>query len=147
MGAAGGNPASLAEEYLVMHQLSVGRQSLTAASAIGTLDLAMIEQRLLKRGWSAVRTERAITDYRLFLQEVSGGATPQPANDVDEVWHDHILHTKRYARDCEAIFGTFLHHDPDEGRPHLCVPSVDRALCVPSVSLCVPSIDKDVAVH
>lgn len=35
-----------------------------------------------------------------------------PTREIDEFWHNHILHTKRYARDCSAIFGFYLHHDP-----------------------------------
>ena len=35
-----------------------------------------------------------------------------PALDIDKVWHQHILHTRDYARDCQRIFGAFLHHAP-----------------------------------
>lgn len=37
-----------------------------------------------------------------------------PTTDIDIVWHQHILDTERYAIDCLALFGEFLHH-----RPHL----------------------------
>lgn len=35
-----------------------------------------------------------------------------PTREIDEFWHNHILYTREYARDCECIFGKFLHHDP-----------------------------------
>lgn len=35
-----------------------------------------------------------------------------PHKEVDEVWHMHILDTRKYAADCENIFGHFLHHFP-----------------------------------
>jgi len=35
-----------------------------------------------------------------------------PTREIDEFWHNHILYTKRYFRDSQAIFGYYLHHDP-----------------------------------
>ena len=37
------------------------------------------------------------------------------SKDVDEFWHTHILHTMKYTEDCERVFGTYLHHNPDIG--------------------------------
>lgn len=31
---------------------------------------------------------------------------------LDAFWHHHILDTRKYADDCEAVFGQFLHHFP-----------------------------------
>ncbi len=31
---------------------------------------------------------------------------------MDEVWHAHILDTRRYAADCDCVFGEFIHHYP-----------------------------------
>jgi hypothetical protein len=33
--------------------------------------------------------------------------------DVDEVWHAHILFARKYAADCEALCGCFIHHQPN----------------------------------
>src|SRR5262249_39319225 len=30
----------------------------------------------------------------------------------DRFWHMHILDTRKYAADCDAVFGHFLHHFP-----------------------------------
>jgi hypothetical protein len=35
-----------------------------------------------------------------------------PTKEVDEFWHNHILYTKNYHRDCMQIFGHYLHHEP-----------------------------------
>jgi hypothetical protein len=35
--------------------------------------------------------------------------------DVDTFWHYHILDTRKYAADCQAVFGQFLHHFPYSG--------------------------------
>lgn len=31
---------------------------------------------------------------------------------LDGFWHHHILDTRKYAEDCDAVFGRFLHHFP-----------------------------------
>jgi hypothetical protein len=38
-----------------------------------------------------------------------------PSEDIDEVWHAHVLNTARYQDDCETIFGRFQHHFPTVG--------------------------------
>jgi hypothetical protein len=35
-----------------------------------------------------------------------------PSQDIDRVWHHHILDTMKYAQDCQMLFGYFLHHFP-----------------------------------
>lgn len=35
-----------------------------------------------------------------------------PPKLADYVWHQHILHTKKYREDCEEIFGEFFDHTP-----------------------------------
>lgn len=37
-----------------------------------------------------------------------------PSRAVDEAWHELILDTRTYAAFCEAAFGEYLHHTPDE---------------------------------
>ncbi len=40
------------------------------------------------------------------------GRSIVPTSMVDKFWHFHILDTKKYAEDCERVFGYFLHHFP-----------------------------------
>lgn len=63
-------------------------------------------------GWSAAFTERAIVEYARFLALAHTFGEAVPSNVIDEVWHGHIIDTRRYAADCERIFGRFLHHYP-----------------------------------
>ena len=35
-----------------------------------------------------------------------------PSKVIDEYWHTHILHTKKYHNDCMAMAGRYLHHTP-----------------------------------
>lgn len=53
-------------------------------------------------------------EYRRFLalRLAYPEAEIVPCKLVDEMWHRHILDTRAYARDCERIFGGFMHHFP-----------------------------------
>lgn len=78
------------------------------------LNLNIILDRLLyKHGWSVERSNHAIEGYRkfLYMTQISEDAVA-PTKDIDVVWHEHILHTNKYAIDCQKMFGRFLHHFP-----------------------------------
>ena len=53
-------------------------------------------------------------EYRRFLalHLAFPGEDIVPCQLVGEMWHQHILDTRAYARDCDALFGEFLHHFP-----------------------------------
>jgi hypothetical protein len=86
---------------------------------ISNLDLNQISMKLSKKiGWTQVSAERACFLYKrfLFLQKKYGEKyILSPSEDIDEVWHMHILDTKKYQEDCEFIFGKILHHVPTYG--------------------------------
>lgn len=90
-------------------------------AAFAALDLAPIKMKLMHvesgEGWSALRADAVETEYRrfLFLMKKYPDAQASPAVDVDTFWHYHILDTMKYAQDCEAVFGYFLHHYPYVG--------------------------------
>jgi hypothetical protein len=85
---------------------------------IAALDLQPIRIKLMHKesgeGWSLERTNVIETEYRrfLYLMNAFPDAQVAPTVDVDTFWHYHILDTVKYARDCEQVFGYFLHHDP-----------------------------------
>lgn len=70
-----------------------------------------------KQGWSDEDRALAERDYRQFLRLVKDhpDAKPVPSEMVDDVWHSHILFTRQYAKDCQDVFGYFLHHRPYVG--------------------------------
>lgn len=85
------------------------------------LDLDPIKVKLMHRqsgeGWSLAKTEAVEREYRRFLilMKMYPNEPTAPLEDVDTFWHYHILDTMKYAADCEAIFGYFLHHFPYVG--------------------------------
>jgi hypothetical protein len=56
----------------------------------------------------------SVEEYRRFL--VLKMENPRvklaPTGLMDKAWHTHILDTRRYAEDCQVMFGRFLHHHP-----------------------------------
>lgn len=65
-------------------------------------------------GMTQLELDLAEQEYRRFL--ALHLAFPHedivPCKLVDTIWHQHILDTQAYHRDCDAIFGTYLHHFP-----------------------------------
>lgn len=60
----------------------------------------------------------------MFLQQFIGSEPESvngnpPNQDVDDFWHQHILNTKMYLKDCEYLFGFILHHDPSTDKSNL----------------------------
>lgn len=89
-----------------------------AMQGIEALDLSMIKLKLRDieegPGWSTEKCEAVEADYKRFLalKRAYSDREIVPNRDVDVFWHQHILDTEKYARDCEALFGAFLHHYP-----------------------------------
>lgn len=89
-----------------------------AYKAIAELDLEPIKVKLMHQesgeGWSLERANAIEFEYRRFLILMKKYPDEQtaPLVDVDTFWHYHILDTLKYAADCEAVFGYFLHHFP-----------------------------------
>ena len=86
--------------------------------AIASLDLEPIKVKLMHEesgeGWSLERANAVEFEYRRFLYLMKKYPNEQtaPLVDVDTFWHYHILDTMKYAVDCDAVFGHFLHHFP-----------------------------------
>jgi hypothetical protein len=85
------------------------------------LDLDPIKIKLMHKesgeGWTLDHANAVEAEYRrfLYLVKIFPHEAAAPLTDVDTFWHYHILDTMKYARDCETVFGYFLHHDPNVG--------------------------------
>lgn len=64
--------------------------------------------------WQREQAEQCCRQYKnfLLLQKKYIKNTIVPTRDIDEVWHNHILYTKNYFKDCLKIYGHYLHHQP-----------------------------------
>jgi uncharacterized protein (TIGR04222 family) len=75
-------------------------------------------QKLAKENrWSAEYTQRAIEEYKKFaFLAVVAGHPVTPSEQVDRVWHLHLLYTRSYWEDfCPNVLQIHLHHNPTLG--------------------------------
>lgn len=90
-----------------------------AKDYLGQLDLGYIIKMMCAENyplprWTEIDAEHCCVLYKnfLFLQKKYPEAPLVPTREIDEFWHNHILHTMRYFTDCKQIFGFYLHHEP-----------------------------------
>jgi len=101
----------------------VSASSLTVEQAqqyINSLDFSMIIKKMVvQQGWqkeNAIQLSQLYKNF-LFLNFKYGAQFPglPPSEEIDEFWHNHVLDTQSYIRDCQKIFGRYLHHYPYSG--------------------------------
>jgi hypothetical protein len=65
------------------------------------------------RGLTVEETELRFRETLKFLVlcALNPDAGYSPSREIDDVWHEFILHTKQYAEFCELV-GGYLHHVP-----------------------------------
>jgi hypothetical protein len=103
----------------VVMTLSTPKKTLAqTVVAIQAMDLTMIKFKATRKedgyGWSDEYADAMELAYKryLILHAKYPEMTLAPEQDIDRFWHMHILDTRKYAADCEATFGRFLHHFP-----------------------------------
>src|SRR5258705_1571233 len=89
-------------------------------AAIQALDVESVKVRMMDpvrgEGWTREHADAVEMTYKNFLSMLV--KHPEDAEeiamseDTDEFWHTHILQTRKYAEDCQEMFGTYLHHSP-----------------------------------
>ena len=91
--------------------------------AIAELDLSNVMSRLQSppprgKSWSPEKAADAEKWYRRFLAVTLKYPTEvtAPNEDVDEVWHMHVLDMEQYEEDTTRIFGHVLYHKPTFGQ-------------------------------
>ena len=93
----------------------------TPSIPINRIELSSISSFVWNRldGKKSLQTKAALQQtedlYRayLFLRLIHPRKRLYVPPIVDTFWHAHILHTKKYSKDCAHIFGKFLHHTPE----------------------------------
>lgn len=87
---------------------------------IKLLDLSNVKERFKKKKsgfWKKkINAESLENEYRqfLYLAAINPNEVVVPwTQELDDFWHEHILDTAKYIKDCEAIFGKVFHHNPN----------------------------------
>lgn len=86
-----------------------------ALERVNQLDFKMLKLKMIEEhDWTPEFCDEVDALYRRFL--ALNARYPDrkicPTGPIDEFWHAHILDTRAYMRDCEDIFGHYLHHFP-----------------------------------
>ena len=81
------------------------------------IDLDFAHRLARDRSWTLAYTLAAIEEYRRFCFLAVVSPTPvTPSEEVDEVWHQHLLYSRDYWDGwCGVALGRSLHHDPTPG--------------------------------
>lgn len=85
---------------------------------IANIDLEMVKMKLRDTeeglGWTDEQCENAEIEYKRFLQlnKKFPNVSIVPHTEMDLMWHQHILDTRAYHKDCITFFGEYFHHFP-----------------------------------
>ena len=76
--------------------------------------------------WSEIQAVQACRRYLnfLYLMWLYPDRLLVPTQEIDLVWHCHILNTRQYRQDCQNLFGHYLDHDPCESPDQATDPSL-----------------------
>lgn len=88
----------------------------TEQTSLKSIDVKpLIVALMCSYGWEPERAAQASQRYLYFLHllRLYPDCLLIPTQDIDRVWHCHILQTRKYRQDCQAFFGYYLDHDPN----------------------------------
>jgi len=70
-----------------------------------------------ENGWSLEYSLRAVDEYKKFMFMLCIAGHPlTPSDEVDQVWHLHLLYTHSYWEDfCRDTLNKTIHHGPTGG--------------------------------
>ena len=86
-----------------------------ALDRVNQLDFTMLKRKMIQENsWTVEFCDEVESLYRNFL--ALNARYPDrkicPTGPIDTFWHAHILDTRAYMRDCQVVFGEYLHHFP-----------------------------------
>lgn len=81
---------------------------------VAALDFSILVSDLVERGQPQDRAERAVEQYKQFFATcaIYPAAPLVPTHLCDLAWHAHMLRPAKYARDCIAVMGHVMDHNP-----------------------------------
>lgn len=82
-----------------------------------TSQLTFTDRLARENAWSHEFSVRAILEYKKFIFLVCISDQPlTPSDQVDQVWHLHLLYTQSYWKDfCGVVLEKEIHHGPTKG--------------------------------
>jgi hypothetical protein len=107
------------EQDILAMPVATSKEVSAAMELINSIDLSMVKMKIMDeeegQGWEHDYADHVEKLYRRYLCMVKlnfNGSANVPTKNIDLFWHQHILDTRAYAKDCQKLFGDFLHHFP-----------------------------------
>ncbi len=81
------------------------------------ISLSFTDRLARENGWTIEYCIRCIEEYKKFIYLMTITSHPlTPSDQIDQVWHLHLLYTQSYWIDfCEKTIGKKIHHGPTKG--------------------------------
>ncbi|HRE78071.1 MAG TPA: hypothetical protein PLL09_09630 [Flavobacterium sp.] len=81
------------------------------------IPLSFTDRLARENGWTIEYSVRTILEYKKFIFLLTISNHPlTPSDQVDQVWHLHLLYTQSYWDDfCENTLNRKIHHGPTKG--------------------------------
>jgi hypothetical protein len=82
-----------------------------------TSSLTFTHRLARENGWTLEYSIRAVHEYKKFIFMLCiADHSLTPSDQVDQVWHLHLLYTQSYWTDmCQNTLGKQIHHGPTKG--------------------------------
>ncbi|WP_224994306.1 hypothetical protein [Cesiribacter sp. SM1] len=82
-----------------------------------TASYSFTERLAKENGWTILFAIRAVEEYKKFMFLICLADHPlTPSDQVDQVWHLHLLYTRSYWEEfCGEILARKVHHGPTKG--------------------------------
>jgi hypothetical protein len=105
------------DEFLMLQTLTDPQLTSQQAGLVQRIQPMNLEPVIFKLvyeyGWTLEKALKVEAQYKTFLlMTLTLSEAVVPTQDIDTMWHNHILDTRLYAFHCETVFGRFLHHFP-----------------------------------
>ena len=81
------------------------------------VEFSFTDRLVRENGWDYEFALRTIDEYKKFIfLIVCSGHPCTPSDEIDQVWHLHLLYTESYWKDmCLGILNKEVHHGPTKG--------------------------------
>src|SRR3989344_2244393 len=90
-------------------------QKLDLVGTMSYYNPEMVARYAKKHGVTIEAAQHLFEETKKFLVLAATMKDPiSPSEELDEMWHHFVLHTKDYAEFCSKHFGKFIHHTPTE---------------------------------
>lgn len=81
-----------------------------------TSHLKITERLASENGWKQEYASRVVEEYKRFMYlAIVCSHAVTPSDQVDQMWHLHMIYTRDYDSFCEDVLGKWIHHGPTKG--------------------------------